>query len=570
MVLKADELLDALRPVLVGALLAQHWPDARRHEAAGHIGGFLARCGMTPPMIERLIRAVARLAKDEETEDRARFARESAERHESGKKVTGGPSLKALFGDAGPPLVKAISALFNQEQTDVIESMNERFFVVQIGAKMAVGAEPTRPGENVVFQSFEEFTKRFSHKRLGKQTLGKAWLEHPDRRTYERLVFAPPASRQVVGDTDYNIWQGYACEPLPEGQDPTPHIERYLDLLENVIADRCDDTFHYVLDLMADCVQRPGDPPGKALVLQGPQGRGKSLCIETFGSLFGRHFISVNNRMQITGTFNGHMSGRVVVFGDDAVWGGHKEDTGTLKFLVTQRVSPITRKHIDTDFEPNYIHLFLATNEGWAWPAGNNERRGVILKVVATRPREYWDALVAERDQPLFKPALLAYLLRRPVNRTRLLAGIENAALREQQAMSVDSVQQWWQMVLEDGVWRGDTWPEFITKEAIYDQYTIDMGTMRGAGHSHRGSRRQVSLRVREMLPKGAFESRRVVRVNLHEGVRGLAPEWVEKQYPVLVVGTLDACRQAYDRYTGVTHEWPHVADPEQMTLVEE
>ena len=57
-----EALTDAVRLIATGALLAQHWPEGRRHEAAGHVGGMLARFGIDPAMVERLTRAVARLA----------------------------------------------------------------------------------------------------------------------------------------------------------------------------------------------------------------------------------------------------------------------------------------------------------------------------------------------------------------------------------------------------------------------------------------------------------------------------------------------------------------------------
>src|SRR5690606_41847889 len=134
-------------------------------------------------------------------------------------------------------------------------------------------------------------------------------------------------------------------------------------------------------DLLADCVKRPGDPVGESLALSGRQGRGNSIWVAAFGAQFGRHFLAVSYRAGIVGRSNAHLSGKVVVFADEAIWCGNKSDIGTLKHLVTQRTITIERKGIDTVTELNCIHLFLATNEDWVWPAGATERRGVILDV---------------------------------------------------------------------------------------------------------------------------------------------------------------------------------------------
>jgi len=563
-------LVQNLKIVAVGALLVQHWPTGRRHEAAGHIGGMLARFDLAPAMIERLIRGVARLAGDDEVEDRARFARESAERHARGENTTGAPSLKEMFGEAGALIVARIAQWFGQEDLDLIEQLNERHFVVQLGSSMVVGTEPQRPGEAVEFQKFEDFDKKYFNRYLGKKKLGKAWLEHPARRTYDRVVFAPPHSDVFVGPDDYNIWRGFVCAPY-EGAKPDALIPRYLDHVHHVIAGGDQAKADYVLDLLADCVQRPGDPPGKALVLRSQQGRGKSLLIETFGRLFGRHFLSVNQRSQLTGNFNSHLSGRVVVFADDAVWGGHKEDVGTIKYLTTQRRFMIERKHVDSCVEDNFMHLFLATNESWAWPAGNRERRGVVYDIDVERPRSYFDALVAEIKQPTFQPALLAYLMARTVDLRRLRDGLETEALREQQDLSVDPVQQWWKQVLDDGAWKGDAWPEFVTTDALYEQFTEEMGSQRGAGASHRGTRASVVKRVHTMLPPtGTTVFQKLVRENVFAGIRGAAPEWVEKRRRCLPLPPLAACRRAYDLYTGLSHEWPPVyEEAEQLTMEE-
>jgi hypothetical protein len=567
MALTLDEIEGPFRSAMIAAVLAEHWPAANRHAFSGHLGGFLAKY-IEPNIIERLVRVAARLAKDEEPDDRARFARESGDKMRGGAKVTGAPKVREAMGEAGQAFVSFVRKLYGADEgIDQFEAMNAKHFVVQMGAKMAVGEEPTRPGEAVVYQTFEEFTKKYCNQFVGKQNLATAWLKWPERRTYSRMVFAPPASDVYVAEDDYNIWQGFVCEPLDTN--PLPYIERYLEHLHRVVANDSEGVANYVVDLLADCVQRPGDPPGKALVLRGPQGRGKSLPIDAFGALFGRHYMSVNHRSQLTGAFNSHLSGRVVVHGDDAVWGGNKDDIGVLKFLTTQRMLPITRKHLDTVPEPNFIHLFLSTNEKWAWPAGNNERRGVVLDVTAQRPREYFDALVAEIRHPSFKPALLAYLLARTIDRRALLDGITNAALREQQDMSVSVEQQWWRMILEDGYWKGEPWPEFITLDHLYDQFTIDMGSQRGAGVSHRGTRMNLTRRLLEMLPRSTRVSTRKLRENLHDGVRGLMPEYVEKVRKVIVLPPLSACRHAYDVYAGTSGVWPEVEVETQMELEE-
>src|SRR4029079_11830383 len=100
------------------------------------------------------------------------------------------------------------------------------------------------------------------------------------------------------------------------------------------------------------------------------------------------------------------------------------------------------------------------------FPAGNRERRGVIIDVVTERPLLYFKNLVEEIKSPAFAPALLAYFQRREVDYDRLRLGLDTAALREQQDYSADVVQQWWKMTLEEGTGVGVLpWEGFVPSD---------------------------------------------------------------------------------------------------------
>lgn len=560
LVLDPETLKSAVTVLAVATLLARHWPAGSRHEMSGHLGGFLARAGWDAPLIARVVRGAAHVAGDNEVEDRVRYARETAEKHANGARTTGGVKLREILS---VDVVNLLSRWLRLEESNRIDELNERYFVVQIGRTMAVGQEPRSPDRPVKFLTFTDFEQKHCNQHVEKKRLGRWWLEHPQRRSYEELIFAPPGCRLHQGPNDYNLWRGFTVEPDPLPR-PEHRIPRYLAHLHDVIASGSTLSYEYVLDLMADCVQRPGDPPGKALALRGGQGAGKGAAIEPFGRLFGQHFMALNHREQIVGKFNAHLAGKIVVFADEAVWGGHREDVGILKHIVTQREVPVQRKGLDTVSEPNFLHLFMATNEDWVWPAGKKERRGVILDVGTVRPQTYFDALWAEIHSPGFAPALLAVLLARRVDYSRLRGGLNTKALREQMALSADGVQQWWQMILEDGAINGE-WPVFVPAADLYDRYTEDMGSARGAGMSHRGTRMQVMERLLKLLPPSATYSARRWKVNTMP--KGFPPQIEVKSVRGISFPSVQACRRWFDQVTGVDHDWE--GEPEQETLVE-
>lgn len=545
----AADLQRAVACVATVALFARHWPGGSRHDASLHLGGFLARIGIDPPHIGRMVRLIAQIAGDEEADDRARSARESAEKHQKGNKTTGAPRLAEHFS-SGPLLVKAVYGWFGREGDDRIEELNAKHFVVRLNSQMVVALEDDQ-SDDMVFQSFDAFRDLYCNETLGKKPLGVAWLTHAKRRFYERVVFAPPGARWPAGPLDYNLWRGFAVEPDAQPR-PDLRCARYVEHIYKVVANGNDTHAEYVLDLMADIVQHPGRLIGKVLALRGGMGVGKSVFVEPFGWLFGRrHFTIVHSRDQLIGAFNGHLSSKVVVFAEEAVWGGNKQDAGTLKRLATQDTFAITRKHKDTVNEPNCVHLFMATNAKWVWPAGSDERRLVMLDVGKKQSADYYTALFAEVESPGFGAALLAFLMTRAYDERRLRRGLDTKALAEQKDLSADSVQQFWRQVLDDGyLFEGQqTWPDFAPLPALYARYIEEMG-YKGAGTSPRGSRLFFTQRLHELLP-GKPES--VKRTCAQFGNFAPSQNLPQRGFPL---PSLQKCREHYERLTGSTYDW--------------
>ncbi len=543
----------------IATILGRHWPASGRHMLAGPVGGFLARLGLYALDIEHIIRAICAIAKDPEVEDRVRFARESAEKHAQGLKVTGGKTLGDVLPE-GEKIVKLIFKWLGKDGDDRIEALNAIHFVTRIGSDWIVGTEED---DEIYFQSFDKFERGYWNQFIGKARLGHKWLEHPGRRSYGKLIFAPPGTKQRISPKDYNLWRGFATTPMTDN--PEPYIARYLEHAYEVIANGVPLHGEYVLDLLADAVQRPGDPVGKALALRSPQGFGKSVFVEAFGKLFGRHFISVSSRNHISGQFNAHLSAKVILFADEAVWGGNKTDIGVLKHLVTQRTIAVTPKGIDTMTQPNYLHLFLATNEDWAWPAGNLERRGVVLDLQKRSSVGYFDKLWAEVQSPTFAPALLTYLQNRPVDLARLRFGLDTEGLMEQKELTASVAQQFYkQMLVEGGVPPDFEWKPEIPVQSLYESFIEAMGSTRGAGQSHRGTKAQFAKGL-HALCEGLVTDRRKARVNT--GFYN-NPTWENKMVPCFIFPPLDSCRKSYDRIVGSRHSWPSI--PEQPALPEE
>ena len=152
---------------------------------------------------------------------------------------------------------------------------NDRFAVIgSYGGKCRVIEEvidPVLKRSRLVKQTFDDFKKWFQNRRVkidsysDKTTeAGRWWLAHPQRREFDRVVFAP----NMEVPRAYNLWQGFAYEARPGAMH-----ESFLEHLRRNVCQEDNGNFQYLLGWIARMVQQPGQPGEVAL-----------SCVEAKGS----------------------------------------------------------------------------------------------------------------------------------------------------------------------------------------------------------------------------------------------------------------------------------------------
>jgi hypothetical protein len=563
-----DDLHGLVRLVACGVLLSRHYPEpGGRHEAFSHLGGVLARVGVPDLYAAQLVRLVTTMAGDPEGQDRARAVSDTFAAYADNQPTTGGPHFEKSWPD-GPALLGRLYSWFGHAGNDTIDRMNETHFVVPGTQNMLVGTEEsTGP---VMFQTFASFRERYlnvfvtvpgPNGRPRRVSAGNVWLESPGRRTFRKVVFAPPGGEPAAAD-EYNLWRGFAVEPMPDLGQAMATIPRFTDHLQTVVCDGNTAHFDWLMDFFADIIQTPGRPSGKSLALQGKQGSGKSLTIEAVGKLLGHHFLSVSSREQLVGRFNGHQSGKILIFADEAMWGGDRQNAGVYKRMVTQDTIAIERKGVDIINERNCLRVAIASNEDWVVPAGIGERRVSVFRMDRVMSQAYFGALWQEMGNPRFSAALLAVLQAWPVDMARLRKGVVTEALIDQIDRSGDAIQQWWAQCLSEGACTNSVdrpWPEWVAHAELYEKFADDMG-MRGAGFAHRGSRKAFVARVASFLESPPSQPKLVTSVLQNGTVTGVKMS--------LNMPPLDVARRMFDTVVGYQHQWGAV--PVQGTMLTE
>ena len=281
------------------------------------------------------------------------------------------------------------------------------------------------------------------------QALGQWWLSHRLRRQHRGVTFSP-AGPPIVNEC-LNLWQGWGVEAkVGDWGLIREHIEV-------VLAGGNKEFAEYVFRWIAWAIQNPAEQAEVALVLIGAKGAGKGTLVRCLQRIFGAHAFQVTSRDEVIGKFNGHLQDTVLFIADEAYWGGDKRCVGRLQGMITEPTLPIERKGFDLIQVPNFLHVVMLAEPGWVIPAGRFERRYAALAVSSDRRgnREYFNALHRQIDDGGAE-AMFHDLRRMEFGdwhpREIPEALLRNPALQKQQGHTLPPLEQWYVMLLHNGV----------------------------------------------------------------------------------------------------------------------
>jgi hypothetical protein len=276
------------------------------------------------------------------------------------------------------------------------------------------------------------------------------------------------------------MWQGWGVEP------GAGSCHKILEFTSSTICSGDEALYSYILNWCAHLVQRPQELPETALVLRGKEGAGKNRFANVLGQIVGlEHYLLLTSMGQVSGRFSGHLANALLVFCNEAVWGGDKAAQGVLKSMITDPTQPVEYKGRDITMVANFKRLLMASNEDWVVPRGANDRHYVIIDVDDGQigKFDYWKALQAEIDNG-GAAAFMRHLLDIDIEGWHPRIKPDKIMQRgwDLKIRGAGSVVQWWFDVLQQGWLIHDTgeysgkeqftWPERILKNTARDIYT--------------------------------------------------------------------------------------------------
>lgn len=409
-------------------------------------------------------------------------------------------------------------------------------------------------------QSFEDFRNVWMNrpKQVGVDDkgvpkfapMGHWWLQHPQRNQSRTLVFVP--NQKVDPKEAYNLWQGFAVDGKPGD------CSLLLDHIEHNVCASNAVHFDYLMNWMARAVQQPASPGETAIVMRGSMGVGKSFLAQVFGYLWGPHYMMVSNSAHIVGNFNGHLQDVCFLFADEAFFAGDKRHRSVLRALITDPQMPVESKGVDVEIRPNYLHIWMASNDEWVIPAGEDERRYLILDVSKRKHQDsaYFGEIrkQLESKDEKGKPsnagysAFLHVLLSRDISNFDVRSVPKTTALQQQKDFSLGTEAEWWQNKLIEGriLKTQDSWERAIPKDYLVDDF---VSYVKRFNATARGSETRLGHMLKSFVPTLGTSQK---TVSLKEWVGdGISIDGPPRRVYHYEFPSLADCRTAWDERFG-------------------
>lgn len=408
------------------------------------------------------------------------------------------------------------AALHPKDRAKALQQLNERHAVVNDHGKIVIAER--LPTGAIRESTPTDFRQQYANNyyRRGKDSpsvpIGRTWLASPSRRECMGGYVYLPGDEPIIpvgeGLTAMNRWSGWGCKPRPYSDGM---CDTFIEHLRENVCGGVEAHYEWLLDWLANAVQQPDRKSGHAVILRGRQGSGKSILADRLNALVGpQNCVTVASETLITGTFNAHLSNKLFLFSEEAVWAGSKTARGTLKNLVTSHQWTIHPKGRTPRTEPNLIRLLMTSNESFVWPAEIDDRRAVIFDVSSDRigDSDFFNKIGEEMGYEGARPAdgaavFLHMLLTRKINEQRLRNEAPvTQGLRDQFEQNMTDAERLALHILENGTipGAGQLTDDGTAQKLIMDDFVAEAYDAIGPRAMQNLDRRQLGKDLKGLL----------------------------------------------------------------------
>lgn len=492
----------------------------------------------------RIDAALPTLDDDGDVTDRDVAPRESREPRPA--PVSLGDDLDELLGT--PPIEDDEDAADEEAIPDYVARINRDHALVMLGGKAYIAFE--QKDGRVDFGKTEDLhikhaNQLISNGKGGEEPISVAWIRHRKRRQYlEGVKFDP----DYEGFGALNMWKGFGVEPK-KGD-----CSLILKHIREVLCPDSERDANYLIGWLAHMFQFPSDKPGVSITIKGRKGVGKDTLGYYIKRMCERNYRMFADSSALYGSHNQHLEQCFFCHLEEAIWVGNPRHDPILKSMITGETMHINPKGVNAYSVKSILRLFMSTNEKWAVPATNDERRYFVTQASEKYRfnRNYFNPLRAEMlgDGPA---AFLDYLLNYDISNFEVRDVPETQALAEQKAMGHKNLQLFWREVLDEGEIPSFDNPMEETEQSDWHTSAVTLPVDRLYA--------QYRVWMKDRRYDGAILDKRTVGKELKEMVPGLERKQIRTKGTkdrgwFYVIPSLLDCRAAFDHSTGSLSVW--------------
>lgn len=581
-IVSPDLLARSARKVAIATLLVRHvWLPGYHNEPAKHLSGLFYYLDWSLEEVEQLITAVMEYT-DDDDKSRLPTVRATFKRGAAGKKISGAGVLRKQLHD--DRIVDKLLEWAGSPTVNLLQDYNDRFACVTVEGKFRIAATDQPPGESPIFYHKDDFLAKMATDYTELEVDGKVktvpkaqlWLKSPRRRSYESVDFRPGAEDD---GRILNLWGGWAIEP-DRAAYQAGGCDSFLDLVYSVVCGEDGELAIWLMNWLANLLREPMSKSMTAPVLIGKEGAGKSLMVAYFGVILGPAYTVVTQDKHLTGAFNRHLAGTLLLHSEEALYGGDRKHASVIRSLITDEFRMFEQKGLDAKKVKNYLRLIMLSNLPHAAPAMPGDRRYTVIDMGdrVAHPA-LLDTVIREKEST-GPAALFHYLLHELDYQPELSRkNVKNLHLSQMKTHNMTPLEAWWYETLMAGALLPDRlawaqqppkelWPQIVGLPALYAAMESAMKARNARQVPHSVS---FGPLLERMLGAVLFRGQRSY-VNELVGEIGVPQNWTllsGRQLSATNFPSLVECRARFEKYLGQKLDWPDQGDDERETTAE-
>lgn len=240
------------------------------------------------------------------------------------------------------------------------------------------------------------------------------WLKDANIRTYKKMDFKPC---QETPDDIYNLFKGFEVQDKKLKDIDIKKTKMYEHLFN--LAGCEEASLEYILNCLANVVQKPYDKTRTSLIFRSIEGCGKDTFFNWFGEkiLGKQYYINDSKTELIFGRFNSCISRKLLIVLNETSHNDTAKIMEGIKDAITKDTNKIEVKGKEPREEQNNIFYVYFSNSENPLPLSQTDRRFTAFECnpQIANNTDYFNALYEELESENIDKAFYEYLMKRDI-----------------------------------------------------------------------------------------------------------------------------------------------------------